>query len=237
MEWAGENFDSICVDLADTDKKYNYKCIHGFDDEEAHIKAREDGDRWIATNREAIDLLGPRVKVFRFDDWRAREGYQSIFDRLKAIYEQVDDPYCRRFREAVIADANEYVDLKASKIPNIDPERMRELSILYVLEEIAAVTVSELRYPGLRVYPGPQREPFRLVREGLLGSVNFPGGMVKGGYAGYKLKNGGKEAFPVRHIVEGPLSCIRSSTQSQSKAQRVRRTTTSAHRASLVPSH
>lgn len=157
MKWTVENFGEVWLDLADTDKAINYQAFFGYSPSAAYQTTKANGDAWLNTNREAVALI-PEDHVIRFAQWVQLKDYRPFRHAIAGCYKG-NAP----FRDAVTVEAEKYVTRQVT-LPQ--PAHFAA-SGHYILREIAACCVRAKTLQAVCLYPGQQKEPFRIIRDGM----------------------------------------------------------------------
>lgn len=124
-EWISHRFAHVDVIVSDTLQRYNIKELYG--EERARQISKDEGDRWLSRNKEALAMLTSKT-VMRWDDLLQQAQYCEHKKEMDGLYEENAD-----FRMNVI---------KAAKN---DPE--------FILEEIA-VFKELFKTPAMDIYAG-----------------------------------------------------------------------------------
>jgi tRNA-dependent cyclodipeptide synthase len=165
LRWADGNFQDIIIDLSDTLHRHNYVAA-GMTPELAWRKAAQDGEDWLAANKDLIGSLSASVEIIRWDHWLKHAKFQTVFNQFeKAFSTQV------QFHDAVIADVAGFYKRKGEAGETEISEHQLNCSISYLLEEIAAHSIFCSEHRCAILYPGKQHSCYKLVREGLVDSV------------------------------------------------------------------
>ena len=144
--WAARHFERLHLLVADTLQRHN-----------APGDWRGEGRAWVARNWEAWASYKREVTLSHWDDWRSRPEFATVLQQFRSAADGL-------LGQAIDRDAARFVERQTAKgqAANIDQCRA------YLLEELAAITLQAREYPGVRVYPGPALECFRVVAAGLV---------------------------------------------------------------------
>lgn len=86
-EWAGTRFPRVALVVSDTLQRHNVMSETLADHERALVVSRQSGEAWLARNSAAIDLLGEKASVMRWEEARLTEKTTAAEARLHQLYE------------------------------------------------------------------------------------------------------------------------------------------------------
>lgn len=163
VDWVNGKFDYCLVDLSDTLHRYNYMIEDGLLPEQARAKALNEGDKWLQEHQQTLDNLSMPYKLIRWDHWMDHPRLKSYKDIFWHVYETNES-----FKNAVLEDVSKYYIRRHNmKLEDVSPHNV-ELSISYLVEELAVHSIFFENYNCASVYPGRQQACFKMIREGLI---------------------------------------------------------------------
>lgn len=143
-EWAAARFEKVILIVSDTLQRHNLAFYNDMNAADAHQRATAMGDYWLKKNYNAIDIL-PNKIVTRWNDWLDDLAYAATRDIIQAEFETNSD-----FRSAVEAKALEFT-VRQFGLSNPDAINV---SVKYILEELAAFALMFSSERAIDVYPG-----------------------------------------------------------------------------------
>jgi hypothetical protein len=144
VQWINRRFKYCIVNLGDTLHRHNL-AIGSTDMEQAHIKSREMGNRWLENNGNVLDGFEIPNVVIRNDDWIFDEDFPGIHEELWGFY------YTNRdYRLLVNNDVESYLFRK----PERQKVALKKSGLAYLLEETAADILMARDHPAVHLYPG-----------------------------------------------------------------------------------
>lgn len=156
--WAISNFQEVWVDLADTDKAINYEAFEEYPSQQAYQYAKTMGDLWLTQHSSVLERI-PETHILRYDHWTSNKSYPALKKKIDCLF-NTDS----HFQEVVLQEAKLYASKKAQWIEQNHIDACKE----YILREISSVCVRAKELEAVCLYPGQQKESFRLVREKLV---------------------------------------------------------------------
>ena len=150
------------IDVSDTLRRYTH--MISMSAEEAHANAREEGDKWIIENTEAIKRFRVPVDVQHWDIWLLDPRFQEYVARFHDAYKN-----CDVLRNAVKKDIDNFYARKNVALN----ERGYKLSASFYLEEMAVMSIQFEDNEAAQIYPGKELNCLRVVRAGMVPGVPY----------------------------------------------------------------
>lgn len=171
VDWLNRaGFSEGRVDFSDTLHRYNVMMDEGLDEHSARKRILEDSDAWITRNHRTLDKLVMPHELISWDRWLHHPKFSAYKAEFERAYQ--NNPH---FRQAILNDVGHYFSRRDDlALSQVEPEKI-ELSVAFLIEELAAHSILYGEYPCAVVYPGREQESFKLARSGLLKGI--PTGM------------------------------------------------------------
>lgn len=113
--------------------------------EEATIRARLEGDRWIVRNSELLQSLTIPWTMSRWDDWRFDPRYVPSRERIQFLYDNHEE-----LRQAVALDADRFLRSYLRRGNTLaDPAFAERKCIDFLLEENAVLPLLNEDHGGV----------------------------------------------------------------------------------------
>lgn len=151
IDWCAARFDHVQIFVSDTLQRHNICFDKNLDDQAALAAARREGDAWIARNLKAIRTL-PSYTISRWDDWMEMPGFPAVHKQVVEAYSTIAD-----FRASIDDSVtNTWLRKHAALGPDSlsRKERFKELSLRYILEELAVFSMRSESLRAIDVHPG-----------------------------------------------------------------------------------
>lgn len=144
-EWAAARFDQVILIVSDTLQRHNIAADTGISLEHAHGVSLMAGQRWLKDNQRAIDNIAESRRVITlWDDWMSRPAYAETLKTIHMLYNS---------SPAVRAVVDEKALLFCRRQDAAGGARP-EISVAYILEEVAAFAVMFAETRAIDIYPG-----------------------------------------------------------------------------------
>jgi len=171
----GLGFKQGVVDFSNTLHRYNYE-IEGLHSKmtrkQAIDRTMEVSNAWFAQNAAILDQIAIPHQVIHWNQW-------LMDDRFIGYKKQFDDAYKAGgpFQDAIREDIHRYLKRRFGADTRLEDasSAVMELSVSFLLEELAAHSILYEDFPCAVIYPGRQQKSFQMVRQGLVPHV--PTGM------------------------------------------------------------
>jgi tRNA-dependent cyclodipeptide synthase len=179
VEWAARHFEHIRVDVSDTLQRHRL-VGEGASYPEAEARSLGAGDQWIAGARPVLIECERSFSVVRWNAWLQRPDFLAVLDQYARLASS--DPVLSR---AIAADVEGFIERREKK-GLLNAGVARATSRAYLLEELSVITLQGAAERSARIYPGPQLECFKVVRDGQV--PDAPAGLGRDYYVHINLE-------------------------------------------------
>lgn len=149
------------LDVSDTLRRYS---LDGLSEDDAHQQAKQQGQKWLVENTEAVQKFRVPINVVHWDTWLQDDRFCDYLAQFQRAYQ-----HSNALRAAVDEDVKNYYNRR----PNshvIDDKRM-DSSVRFYLEELAVMSIQFADEPAAQIYAGKQLNCLKVVRDGLVPKV------------------------------------------------------------------
>ena len=143
-EWAAARFEKVILIVSDTLQRHNLSFYRDMNAAEAYQYSLDMGNYWLQKNQNAINLL-PNKIVTRWNDWFYDPAYAGARNIIQMQFETNE-----RLRATVETKALEF----SSRHFGLSNPQAVQVSVNYILEELAAFSLMFSRERAIDVYPG-----------------------------------------------------------------------------------
>ena len=162
MKWVAENFDSCTVLICDSLHRFNEQDYYSGAHEAALRKSILSGTEWLERNRASISSCPIPCVVTRWEEWRLHLDFPKVREQICGVYDQ--DPW---MQAAVTLSVDRYVSnsLRRGEVPDVSIEARSEASRLYIIEELAGLTLCARAHGTLEIYAGSKIPALDYLKE------------------------------------------------------------------------
>ncbi len=161
VDWANQQgFKRFRIGLSDTLNRFNYAQEHNVPLQEAFAMVALTGDKWLEQNRPILDNLTMPYDVVRWSHWLTNHAPEVEENRQIFNCALETDS---EFLQSVMADVHAF-SLRKNGHPETDTAKIN-ISIKYLIEELAVYSVILRELPATTIYPGKQLNCFAYLRD------------------------------------------------------------------------
>lgn len=176
MLWASYNYENLQINIYDDVQAYNLLAKQDISHIEALSASRKSGDDWMNDNALTLKKFG-KVRIFRYSDLAKQYSTESRTSQLHKLYSTNVI-----FKNLVDQDVLDYLSRVIKRNLSISSERIeriKKFSVLYILDELATMSLLNEHEDFVEIYAGrflnilkdPRRHEVENLPEGL---KNYP---------------------------------------------------------------
>ena len=154
------------IDFSDTLHRHNLMIEENLSEEEARKKTLDISGRWLDAHHRILGQINTPYEIISWDRWLSHDKFAAYEQQFRDAFRTQQE-----FRIAVLRDVDGYFRRRFDTGLERADTRAAELSIAFLIEELAAHSILYEERPSAVIYPGRQQESFRMAREGLVRDV------------------------------------------------------------------
>lgn len=174
--WASRNYLETQINIYDDVQAYNLLIDKSISDDEALSESRKAGDDWINDNSVTLKKF-KEIRILRYSDLAKQYLIENRISQIHKLYSTN-----AIFKSLVDGDVLSYVTRVIKRnpfIPSEKIERVKKFSTLYILDELATMSLLNENEDFVEIYAGrflnilkdPRRHEVENLPEGL---KNYP---------------------------------------------------------------
>lgn len=168
LDWASKNFKSTKVLIPGILNRFNEQILFGLDEEEALIKSIKRGfEMHVKISQELANLNIKNIKLLGWNELINKNEFSFQHQILLSAFDNE-----REFREEIITISTAFIDRQK----HIDIERSSaiDLSVMYILEELAVCSLLINEGYKVQIYPGTQLKVLKDFANGAFNDIDSP---------------------------------------------------------------
>lgn len=172
LNWAVEKFHSVEINVFDQIHAYNIQFSTNCSFQSALDQANNLGQEWVANNNSILKTQ-PSVKINTYKNLIADIPYNERFNQLLSLYGE--DDIFRKLIDCEIESFSTRRQKREGMWPQPVLKKFSESSRLYILDELATMSLLSEKYDFVEIYAG--RFLNILKNPERLNIVNLPSGL------------------------------------------------------------
>jgi tRNA-dependent cyclodipeptide synthase len=164
LAWAADNFDSCLIVVADYLHRHNERILHGASQEQSIKSALELGKKYVEQLLPKLtNFPAKKFKIVHWQELLAQDAYQKSATLLNEFYLQNT-----KFKDSIDKSATHFVKRQQEQGIKfaVSEAQAIDLSIKYLLEEMAVFDILVAQNWQVEIYPGTQLPVLKEIAKG-----------------------------------------------------------------------